>query len=219
MPTTKRHPNDRNAVALAKRKQAEKPDTFPLSSGIEVKLNVIDYVAISDIVDSVEIPEKPTYTTRTVSGREEKFPLDDEVVEQSPEYAEVWKEWKINYSNALREQSKRSARAIFLDGTTPPEDWYDAKWERRMKLIGYKLPTDPDERWLLYLETGIGKEEAAELVIAVMRLTTLPEEVIQAAEGTFRDSLRADAGSGDVEDAGADSQGVAPGEMAHEPAV
>lgn len=214
--TAKRNPNDRNAVAEAKRKQAARPNTFVLSSGIEVELLPIDYIEINDIVESVQIPEKPTYETRTSRGRVEHHPLDDKVVEQSPEYKEVWQQWKVDYSNALREQSKRSTRAIFLDGTVVPEDWYDAKWERRMKLIGYKLPDDPEERWLLYLETGINKTEAAELVIAIMRLTTLPEEVIQAAEDTFRDSLRADAGSGDMENAAAASPGTAGGEVADE---
>lgn len=217
MATPKRNSNDRNAKAIAERKAAAKPDTFILTSRydpaltIEVKLRPISYIEINEIVESVDIPEKPTYETRTSSGRVERFPLDDKVVEQSPEYEEEWKQWKLDYSNALREQSKRSTRAMFLDGTIVPDDWYDAKWERRMRLISYKLPTDPEELWLLYLETGITKEVAGELVIAIMSLTTLPEEVIEAATQTFRDSLRADIGSGDLDVVGTDPQGVAIG--------
>lgn len=210
----KRNPNDRNLVAEEKRKAA-KTGRFELSTGITVITKPIDYVYISAIGNSVELPEKPTYTVRTSRGREEQYPLDDKVVEQSPEFKEVWQKWKIDMGTALQQQGRLTTRAMFLDGTEPEDpNWYDEKWERRMKQIGFKLPDDPTDLWLLYLETGINSVEAAELTMAIMRLTTLPEEAIQAAEETFRDMVRPDQGSGDVEESGADPQGVASGAVA-----
>lgn len=214
----KRNPNDRNLVAEETRRASSaapiKSEHVDLSTGVGLTIFTISYTEINTIVNSVQLPEVPTYETRTSRGRVEHYPLDAKVVEQSPEYADIWRKYRHDLGTALQEQGIRSTRAIFLDGTKPDEGWEDLEWERRMKILRIKLPIDPDELWLFYLETGLKPEEAAELVMKIMRLTTLPEEVIQAAEDTFRDSLRADDGRDDVENVGADQERVAAGQMA-----
>lgn len=205
MSPVKRNANDRNQLAIDKAAQtaAIKSQHITLSTGVGLTLLTIDYMVINQIQMSVEIPEVPTYETKTAGGRVEYYPMDAKVVEQSPEFAEEWRDYRRKLGAALQEQAQRTSRAMFLDGTKPDEGWFDNVWERRMRLLKVKLPTDPDDKWLLYLETGLDSIEAAELVMKIMRLTTLPEELIQAAEDTFRDTVRADEGRGELEVAGA----------------
>ena len=183
---------DRNEVALEKRREDNKPQTFVTKSGVEIKLKDLDLLFVQQVTNSVHIPAVPTYTIKTASGRQETYPLDKVVVEQSPEFKPIWEKYLTDLANAQAEQARRSTRAIYLEGTEAPDDWYDAAWEKRMKIIGIALPEDREERWIQYLETALSTEESMRLIQSIIRRTSLPEEVIQQAEDAFRDTLRTD---------------------------
>jgi len=88
-------------------------------------------------------------------------------------------------------QTERSLRALFLDGTVRPRGAFiDADWERRMRIIGVDLPSDPEELWVMYLMMSLSSDDVIMMSSRIMRLTGVDEEVIQQAEDSFRDSVQ-----------------------------
>lgn len=202
-----------------KRAQKKKDDlyrtTLPSkrsSGGVRFKLKEPDLEYIQSVISSVEFPEAPTYEVKMgLSGRVQQYPLDAKVVKQSPEYKPVWNAYLTKLNEAQRIQASLGLRVTFLEGTEPPEEeWYDEKWEKHMRLIGMKIPTDPEERWLFYLTNGgLTADQTIEITGDIVRLAGIPEEYIQQAENSFRGGLRADEEPGGLEDAGPDPEGDA----------
>lgn len=209
----KRNPNDRNEKAIQARKDKDAKTVFETKDGRSIQLRAIDLVFINMVNRSVDMPEKPTYQTKTPRGRTEEFPLDAVVVKQYPEYKPLWTKYLTEYAEAQMEQTDRVIRATLLDGTIKPEEWHDKAWERRMKFLRYELPDDLDELWVVYLLTTIGQDELADLMSAIYRLSGISDEEIQEAEDSFRDSVRTGQGqAGDVAESESD-QGEATGEQ------
>lgn len=202
----KRHANDRNEqVIQAKRMVAENLDELVLEDGLVIKLRNIDPIFVQTVINSVEFPKKPTYEVKLASGRIEHYPMDALVAEQSPELEPIWTLYKLEQARAETEQMKRMTRALILDGTIIPDQWDDPRWERRMKIVGIELPDDPEERWVMYVESKMKTEETVALTNKIMRRTGVPEEYLTATEDTFRDQIHAGSQRpGNVADAGAD---------------
>lgn len=200
----KRHANDRNEQALKKRLSPESVDELVLKDGTTIKLRDVDPLFIQTVINSVQFPKRPTYTVTLASGREESYPMDEQVAEQSPELEPQWKAYVQGTQQAEAEQMKRMTRAIILDGTVIPDTWEDRAWERRMKIVGIDIPDDPEERWVMYLESKMTTAESVALTGKIMRRTGVPEEFVTAAEDSFRDSLHGEReGAGELADADA----------------
>lgn len=204
----KRHPNDRNERAAQKRMNTESVDELVLKDGTTVALKNVDPIFIQTVINSVEYPKRPTYEVKMASGRIDKYPMDEKVAEQSPELAPLWTKYRMDTQAAEAEQMKRMTRALILDGTVMPEVWEDREWERRMKIVGIDLPEDPEELWVVYLESKMTTAESVALTGKIMRRTGVPEEFILAAEDSFRGQVHGELdGAGDVADADADTRG------------
>lgn len=204
----KRHPNDRNEKFLRKTFGGESLDVLELSDGTKIQLKDVDPLFINSAINSVTYPKLPTYEVKLASGRIEKYPMDEKVAEQSPELKPLWDEYVKEMQRAQGEQMTRMTRAIILDGTVIPDEWEDRTWERRMRIVGIPLPEDPEERWVMYLESKMTTPESVALTGKIMRRTGVPEEMITAAEDSFRGALRGERDeAGDVADADGDARG------------
>lgn len=217
MAVAKRNANDRNEKAIqAARRKSENMNEHVLADGFVIKLKDIDPLFLQSVIGSVKHPKKPTYTVKLASGREEFYPMDALVAEQSPELKPLWDQYILDRASAQGLEMQLMTRAILLDGTEINEGWSDSNWERRMRIIGVTLPDDPEERWVFYLESKMSTAEIVGLTGKIMRRTGVPEEFIVAAEDSFRNPVDAGpAGAGDVDDVDGHSDGVA-GEEAGE---
>lgn len=211
----KRNPNDRNAVALIKAQRSAQSGTWTSSNGREIQLKKADMVFVQMATSSVELPDPPTYTVK-VGKSEREYPLDEVVIEQTDDPAEKarlsrqWNNYQQRLGMAYSELAKRASGAIFFEGTVPDMELLesDGRWFKKMKISGWKLPSDPDELWVLYLQTTLSDEEIASLSEAIARYRGGPsEEMISAAEKSFPHDVPSDTRSGDLEDTGSDSEG------------
>lgn len=214
----KRHPNDRNAKALAARLAKQDDDTnldeFFVNEKLTLKLQNMDPRGVQYAMKMIKTPKKPTYEVKLASGRTEQYPMDEKVAEQSPELKGVWDQYVFESAEAENERLSRSTRAVIMDGTVMPDNWDDADYVRRMKILHAEVPDDPFERWVDYVDSQIGTLQAIQLTFKVMRRTGMtPEDVIGVSEDSFRDLLRGGSGgSGDVENADPDQGGNGEGQ-------
>lgn len=163
---------------------------FKSSKGVEIRLQSVDPLFLQTVSRSVKIPEVPTYETKTMSGRIEVHPFDAKAAEQTPGGVEIWQKYQSELADAIAEQNDRVLRAAFLDGTVRPKEWHDERWFKRMRIVGIDLPDDEDELWVMYLLTTLSQEDIATLTTKIIRLTGVPEEMIEAAEEIFRSGIR-----------------------------
>lgn len=197
----KRNANDRNMRALKARKDKQVPGTFTTTDGTNrvIKLkDKPDLMFIQQVVHSVEWPEVPTYTVQ-IGSRSKEYPLDMEVVKQTEdpvEKAELrrkWVQYQQDLTDASMEMSKRSTGAVFFEGTEVDIDMVetDSKWARKMRIVGWEVPDDPEEKWVFYLQTSLAEDDIKDLSSAVVRRSGgVSEELINAAEEMFFDDLQ-----------------------------
>jgi hypothetical protein len=175
-------------MAVAKKKKTE---IFTTGDGLKIELKRIDPVFLQSVISSVKMPEKPTYTATTVSGRTETHPMDEESAKQTEGGEAIWERYQEELSRASSLQTERSLRALFLDGTACPKGAFvDPKWQNKMRIIGVDLPSDPEELWVMYLMMSLQSDDIIRMSTHIMRLTGVDEEVIQQAEDSFRDSVQ-----------------------------
>lgn len=168
----------------------KKKEIFTTGTGIKIELQRIDPVFLQSVISSVKMPERPTYTATTVSGRQETHLMDEESAKQTEGGEKIWSDYQEELSRASTLQTERSLRALFLDGTVRPEGAFiDPKWQRKMEIIGVNLPSDPDELWVMYLMMSLSSDDIIRMSTHIMRLTGVDEEMIQQAEDSFRDSV------------------------------
>lgn len=214
----KRNPNDRNERALSERKKKSVPSTFTTLDGRVIKLkDEPSLIFIQQVIHDVKMPETPTYEVQ-IGTRTKSYPLDAEVIKQTEDPLEkarlrrLWLQYQSDLTDASMELTVRSTGAVFYEGTVPDEDMIEAddKWAKKVKISGWTIPEDLEERWVFYLQTSLKESDTKDLSAAVVRKTGgASEEDIAAAEELFRDNVQADDATGDLEDAGADTQGTA----------
>ena len=206
---------DRNAVAVIKAQRNAQSNTWTAKDGRVIKLKKPDMVFVQMATSSVELPDPPTYTVK-VGKSEREYPLDEVVIKQTDDPVEkarltlVWNTYQQQLGAAYGELAKRASGAIFYEGTVPDAEMIEAdgKWHKKMRISGWKLPTDDDELWVLYLQTTLNDDEIASLSEAIARFRGGPsEEMIGAAEKTFSNDVSPDDRSGDLADTGSDSEG------------
>jgi len=175
-------------VVTKEKKDAD--NVFRTDDGRKIRIKAVDPLFIQTVSRSVKMPDTPTYTTVTSSGREEIWKMDEVSAKQTEGGEEIWAKYKAGVDEAQGNQMERTIRAIFLDGTIRDEDFYDQKWERRMHIVGVELPEDLDERWVMYLSSSLSTGDIIKLSAKIMELTGVPEEFIAAAEESFSGAVR-----------------------------
>lgn len=204
---------DRNQSAFQKRQADEAPDIFVADDGRIIQLKKPQLMFIQQASASVDFPDPPTYEVK-MGNRVKEYPLDEVVIKQTEDPIErlrlrkVWNQYQEDYAKAINELSVRSTGAVFYEGTVPQLDFDDPKWERKMKMVRWPIPSDPEERWIFYLQTSLSEKEIARLSGKVVRMAGgASEEKIAAAEDMFLDGVPTDERPGDLEESEADEGG------------
>lgn len=200
---------DRNTVAKLKAQRAAMKDEWAAKDGRIIKLKKAELMYIQMASSSVEMPEPPMYTVQ-VGKASREYPVDQTVIDQTEDPAEklrlsmLYRNYLHDLGTAYSEIARRSTAAVFLEGTVVDDEMIDndENWRRRMKIMGWPVPRDPEERWVLYLQTSLSEKEIEDLSTKVATFSSgVSEEVIRGAEATFPDTVPTDIESGDVEDA------------------
>lgn len=138
---------------------------------------------VQKVIQSVKLPRRPTYETRTFSGRVEVHPMDELVAQQTPGYQGLWDQYVEDKNEAEAERNERLATVLLSRGTryTLPTGW-----EEEHEALGLVLPTEPNARRAHYLSVEMDPADLNDLVKEVLRLTGITEEKIKEAEASFR---------------------------------
>ena len=175
-------------MATAKKETVLPDDVYVCKSGLKVKVTPIPPMLLQKVMNSVPLPKRPTYETKTISGRTEDWPMDEESAAQTPHGKARWDFFQEETTAAQARQNEQVTMAAFLFGTECeiPEDG----WDEMQAFLGLEVPTQPDQRRAHYLATELPAEDIAGLMQAVMGQLQLPEELVADAEASFQRAVR-----------------------------
>ncbi len=179
-------------MATAKKSTKEEAvpdDVYPCSTGLMVKVSPIPPMLLQKVMNSVDMPKRPTYEAKVGFGnRTEVWPMDEESAKDSPHGEVRWQYYEEETVAAQSIQNEKVTMAAFLFGTECeiPEDG----WAVKQEYLGLDVPEDPDMRRAHYLATELPAEDIAGLMQAVMGQLQLPEELVADAEASFQRSIR-----------------------------
>lgn len=159
-------------TATAGRMAGEKIAVFKVSPSL-----------VQKVISSVKTVKRPTYETKTFSGRVEVHPMDEVVAQQTPGYQGVWDQYVEDKAEMEAERNERLATVLLSRGTR-----YDlpSGWEEEHEALGLVIPTEPNARRAHYLAVELDPEDLNDLVKEILRLTGITEERIKEAEASFR---------------------------------
>lgn len=176
-------------MATAKKTaEVAEDNVYTCKSGLKVKVSPIPPMLLQKVMNSVPMPKRPTYETKTISGRTEEWPMDAESAAQSPNGTARWEYYQEESQSAQAQQNEKVTMAAFLFGTECeiPEDG----WDQMQEFLDIRVPTDPDQRRAHYLATELPAEDIAGLMQKVMGQLQLPEELVADAEASFQRAVR-----------------------------
>lgn len=201
------------AKTKQKRKKQKSPkkgkkaqDVFLTSTGVELPLRRISPLLVEKARASEAMPERPTYIAETAGGGTEEHPHDDTTLETEEDKA-AWREYLMETAFAQRRVNNRVVMLLFrrgidYDALKLPKD--DSWIKEQRDIFGIEVPDDPLELKMHWVETEAlaTPEDIKLLTIQLMSMTGAPEEVVAAAERSFRRPVE-----GDPTEQPADSEG------------
>lgn len=131
-------------------------------------------------------PVKPTYT---VEDTGETFEHDETTLETDEQRA-AWEKWKQTTESVTAYVGEQMMRFFLFYGVKAnPKD--DPEWEARQLHFGIKIPTDPIDKKIHYVQTELvyGQKDIADIARYLMTLAGVREELISAAADSFRDPV------------------------------
>lgn len=138
---------------------------------------------VQKVISSVKPVKRPTYETKTFSGRVEVHPMDEVVAEQTPGYQGVWDQYIEDKAEVEAERNERLATVLLSRGTRYS---LPSGWEEEHEALGLIIPTEPNAKRAHYLAVELDPEDLNDLVKEILRLTGITEEKIKEAEASFR---------------------------------
>ena len=174
---------------------------FTTSTGKVVHLQAVAQRLLTDIDVEVEREftekgkpvEPPKYDAPTIGGGSKSFYHDEESIKTATdEEKQLWVEHKKCLSELEDEQGERKLGMFIIEGVLEePTD----EWLARMKHYKMKLPKDPFDLKVRYVTYDLLRtpEDLAIFASAIMLLSAgmeVDEAAIEAAMGSFRDSIR-----------------------------
>lgn len=138
---------------------------------------------VQKVIQSVKTVKRPTYETRTFSGRVEVHPMDEVVAQQTPGYQGVWDQYLEDKAEMEAERNERLATVLLSRGTKYA---LPTGWEEEHEALGITVPTEPNAKRAHYLAVELDPEDLNDLVKEILRLTGITEEKIKEAEASFR---------------------------------
>ena len=173
---------------------------FTNSKGITVKLTGVPPLVIPMIADSIDYPEKPTYSIETVTGDVE-IHEHDETTLATDEDKEVWAKYQLAYENAEEELTAKMLNAILIEGVFVEEITSAERWIKRQQLMGIPVSDDEEERLLHYKQSEIARSSSdIEFIMdKVMELTGVNPEDLALARSSFQDPVEPEPQAGEGE--------------------
>ena len=156
-------------------------------AGLEIITKQVNPSMIQRVMASTEIPKRPTYETKTASGRVLVFPMDEQAAKETPGGENQWEYYQETLTNSRMEQNNKVVNALFLLGTecSLPSDG----WEELDEALGLDVPEKENLKRAHFLMTHLQPRDIIGLTTDIMRETGVDEAVIQEAEDSFRDSV------------------------------
>jgi hypothetical protein len=212
-----------------------KPDrlVFYTSAGLEVEFEPVSPIVLeeseagllSEYKERGEPIDIPTYTVETAGGGSQVFEHDEKSLQTDEDKAK-WKAYVDANQRLLAEQSQLRLEIVLSSLKIQlPED---NTWERKFKKWHVKVPEDPDEKLMFYIQREILKTPedlftAMTQVISTSMKGTVSEEAIEAASKSFRDSIQkalVEAGlEPGTDSAGAEDSTEQPGQLGTQPSL
>ena len=151
--------------------------------GEKIEVFKVSPTLVQKVIQSVKMPRRPTYETRTFSGRVEVHPMDEIVAQQTPGYQGLWDQYIEDKNEVEAERNERLATVLLSRGTRykTPEGW-----EEEHAALGVVVPTEPNAKRAHYLAVEMDPADLNDLVKEILRLTGITEEKIKEAEASFR---------------------------------
>lgn len=161
---------------------------------LRLRIKAVDPMIIMKARDAVKPPSRPTYQTKTATGKVETFPMDEESAADpaTPSGKARWESYQEEKQDALLRQGLSVMRAWFYYGAEwldPMPDW---DWIEEQQALEIEVPshTNPriDEKLKKahYLATKLGSKERERLMSLISRKGGVSEEAIAEAEAAFR---------------------------------
>lgn len=179
-------PNVAKVMAMAEENQIlEKP--WINSRGDSMILRAIPPMLIQMATESISLPVVPTYTIELEGGGTETHMHDEESIEQSgPEEKKKWEDYKKELVISNTKATEVLLNVILLEGVVLT--FADpARLEKRLTMMGVKLPEDPDEKeFMLKKAYAISSGNDAGMIMnTVMELTGIKREDIDNLKNSF----------------------------------
>lgn len=169
-------------------------DKFTTSRGVEVEFLSIE-ILLDKVNASHPMPDPPTYSKVTAGKAVLTFPHDETTLEvegdpeQTKKNRKEWAAYKEECDRVIGERNRAMLRTILLRGikVEPKND----DWIHEHEVMLIKVPTDPVERRLHWIETEVmgGPEDYATVISEVMRASGVPEELLEQIGASFRSTM------------------------------
>ena len=176
---------------------------LPLQSGYVVFIKPLPPYYKDIVNDSIPLPDYPKRKIVLAAGD-----VIDWLYEPKPEHEaedhedhELWMRWQVAHETKQKgEEIRQRARMDFLlsvcvdvlDGPNGPYEEQNDEWVQRVEAMypGYKVPTHPGLRRLVFIKTQV--VNSVDEMELILKLSTAPEVTMQgilnALQG-FRDNL------------------------------
>lgn len=163
------------------------PDTYTLANGVKLKLKPVEAMKIKMVQDGFKMPEAPTYTTVSPSGKGQTYKHDEvSAAESGPQEAARYASYLQEYRKVLEDQNLRVTRAIMFYGTELLTPLPDDGWDEMQRLNGIDVPEHKEMKRAHYLCTEISNVDLQVLLRLIMAKSGVTEEEIASVEAMFR---------------------------------
>lgn len=164
-----------------------KENIYTSTKGIDIPLKAISQFKIDAFRASREIPPAPTYEAEVLGGEKETLELD-EIAAESQGRMDEWKEYQAALAKERTEFGVNFNRLITYEGVDLDAPGEDSDWEKSCKALGLKIPNNPVDRKVFYINTELlgTPEDMGQLVTAIFESSKFSPEVIKKMKETFR---------------------------------
>ncbi len=165
-------------------------NVFVTKDGNRIPLRRVAPLLMEKVRQSVKLPTPPTYEVETVGGDIE-IHIHDETTLESDEDRAAWAAYQTAQAQANNDLMEKILRLLFAKATgdvVPAGD----EWIKEQTYLGVEVPDDPLGRKIHYIQTELLTHtgDIMSFMSAAVALTGLDEEVVEAAEATFRNQVR-----------------------------
>jgi hypothetical protein len=164
-----------------------KGNVFTSSKGVDIPIKAVSQFKLDAMRTSRDIPQPPTYEAEVLGGEKELLPLDAESAKNKGREDE-WKQYLADVEIERNAYGKRFNTLITYEGVDLEPPGEDSEWQVTCDALGLKVPTNPVERKVFYVNTemmGI-PEDMGNLVTAIFEMSKFSPEVISEMKATFR---------------------------------